>query len=342
MHCIGSFLHYMKLFIDIFCTVLYNCRQRKKPVNTPGCNLKGKRSMFFRLCISPLPTVTRVGHIKYRHGWTESYCHDDNDLIFVVSGEFSYDFADGTKVSVRSGCSHIIPEGTRYTIRAEGDCDFYFVHFTSVKPLSACSEQTVSDELQKMKLSQTKSQNEDKYTDELPVDIFINDVVFLGDRAESLRYRISRCEEFRLGSSPLDRLRLQNSFFNLLLTLSSVSSEALTDSRHQPAALLKITGFIEDNYTMPITLSGLSEEFGFSKQYIMRLFHDHLGTTVTHYVNCVKLRKSQDLLRFTGLSIAEVAYSLGFSSSYYFCRLFKAAYTVPPTEYQKSCRKNRG
>lgn len=292
--------------------------------------------MLYKLQISPLPHVVRVGHIKYRHGWTSSYCHSDHVIIHIVSGQFSYVFKDGRQEDVLAGCIHLIPAGTEYTVTAEGDCDFYYIHFSPDCPLTPVSESEAVERLQEMKQLQAEKRLNDLYDFPFPDSVYVSDRQFLGEASESVRYRLSRCDEYRRGTSPLDCLRLQNSFFNLLLTYSSVSVEALTDRRHQPAALLKLIGYVEDNYTRPITLAGLADEFGFSKQYIMRLFRDNLGTTVSHYVNGVKLRKAQDLLRFTGLSVGEVAYSLGYSSSYYFCRLFKEAFTLTPTEYQKS------
>ena len=67
----------------------------------------------------------------------------------------------------------------------------------------------------------------------------------------------------------------------------------------------------------------------------MRLFREQFGMTVTHYINEVKLRKSLDLLTFHSLSVSEVAYAVGFSSLYYFDRVFKKTYALTPSEYQK-------
>ena len=70
----------------------------------------------------------------------------------------------------------------------------------------------------------------------------------------------------------------------------------------------------------------------------MRLFREQFGMTVTHYINEVKLRKSLDLLTFHSLSVSEVAYAVGFSSLYYFDRVFKKTYALTPSEYQKRHR----
>ena len=96
-----------------------------------------------------------------------------------------------------------------------------------------------------------------------------------------------------------------------------------------------MTAYVRDNISGELSLSALSERFGYSKQYIMRLFRTHLGTTVSEYVNSVRMRRALDLLRSTGMSVGEVAYSLGYSSGYYFSRVFRATFSMSPSEYVK-------
>ena len=296
--------------------------------------------MIYRLKIAPLPDVITVGHIKYRHGWFCEYCHKMNVLIYVLSGEFIYDFADGHQVHVRAGSHLLIPRNTSYRVTAGDDCEFYYAHFELSEPLTPVTDEQALAAL----LDQTRSQRDSldgSYDKPYCSEIYLLETLYLGERGESVRYRLSRCEEYRSGYNALDRLRLINSFFNLLLTISATTEGRLLDTPKQSSTLVKLTGYIEENYTIPVSLEDLSDTFGLSKQYIMRLFRQQLGTTVSRYVNTVKLRKSLDLLRFTGLSVGEIAYSLGYSSSYYFCRLFKQYFNITPTEYQRSHPKSK-
>ncbi len=297
--------------------------------------------MLYRLSVAPLPDVTMVGHIKYQHGWFCDYCHKMNVLIYVLSGNFIFDFADAHHVSVLSGAYIIIPAGTRYRVRAGDDCEFYYIHFSSPEPLAPVSDEQAMAALLS-EISEQRRSLDGTYSTPYSRYIFLDSTQSLNERGETVRYRLSRCEEFRYGHDVLDRLRMINSFFNLLLTVSSTTSGHLLDTPHQSSTLLKLTRYIDENYTLPISLDDLAAHFGLSKQYIMRLFRTQLGTTVSRYVNTVKLRKSLDMLRLTGLSVAEIAYSLGYSSSYYFCRLFKQYFSLTPTEYQRSHPKDEG
>ena len=164
----------------------------------------------------------------------------------------------------------------------------------------------------------------------------MSDVTEVSGSLERTLYRFARIDETRHGTHELDRIRTANIFESLLITLSDDSTASLPRASVLPDSLTKILGFINKNYTRQITLSGLSLEFGYSKQYIIRLFREHLGTGTSDYVNSVKLRHAQDLLTFTGMSVSEVAYSLGYSSCYYFSRLFKKTFSMSPSEYRKT------
>ncbi|MCQ2428344.1 MAG: helix-turn-helix domain-containing protein [Clostridia bacterium] len=298
--------------------------------------------MIYRIPVGRLPDISMVGHLKYRNGWSADYCHRYNVIFYIHSGEFRYDFSDGKSYTVKAGCHHLIPKGVRYRVTAGDDCDFYYAHFYTDGDLVPVDGEEALEWLRKMKQDQEDAISCDVYPSAMPSVLFVADTIFHGDRGESIRYRFSRCEEYRYGHSPLDRLRLSHSFFNLLLTAASSTGSALLDAPKSPSTLTKITSYIGENYTKPISLAGLADEFGLSKQYIMRLFREQMGTTVSHYVNSLKLRKSLDLLRFTGLSISEVAYSLGYSSVYYFCRIFKKNYQITPSEYQRTHRIGTG
>ena len=100
-----------------------------------------------------------------------------------------------------------------------------------------------------------------------------------------------------------------------------------------PTALSRILLYIHEHYMAPLTLADLSEEFQLSRQYIMRLFQKYLSTTVTHYIQRVKLIRAQELLRYSNFRVNEVAQMLGFDNAYYFCRLFKRQFQMTPTEF---------
>lgn len=52
----------------------------------------------------------------------------------------------------------------------------------------------------------------------------------------------------------------------------------------------------------------------------------------------IKIDTSKELLRFTNLSIKEIANKVGFENSLYFSRLFKQETNLSPSEYRKKSK----
>ncbi len=291
--------------------------------------------MIYKFPIQTLPNVINVGHIRYASGWTNRYHHTRNTLFFVISGKFTYTFSSKRQVTLTAGTHLLVPANIPYTVTATEDCDYYFISFeTSEKIVSVTDEETaeiLNEESEKQRVARYQNYNcpPSNY-------IYISEAATHSANSSKLQYQISRCSNCRYGNSPLDRLRLLNSFHTLLLTLASDTSEQLLDMKHLSPTLIKLIRYIEENYTSPLSLQILSDQFSLSKQYIMRLFRQQFGITVTHYINEIRLRKSLELLTFHSLSISEVAYAVGFSSVYYFDRLFKNTYSITPTEYQQT------
>lgn len=291
--------------------------------------------MIYQIPVQPLPNVINVGHIRYSSGWSETYQHKCDTLLFVISGRFSFNFSSKHQVVLTAGMHLLIPSMVSYMVTAREDCDYYFISFHVSGRLSEIAEQEVVQILNDESEKQRRARNQE-YNTPPSSSIYIAETGYHGDQANKLQHQISRCAEFRHGSSPLDRMRLINSFFTLLLSLASTTGEQLLDTKQLSPTLIKLTRYIEENYTSQLSLQVLSSHFSMSKQYIMRLFREQFGMTVTHYINEVRLRKSLELLTFHPLSISEIAYAVGFSSLYYFDRLFKNTYAITPTEYQRT------
>ncbi len=61
--------------------------------------------------------------------------------------------------------------------------------------------------------------------------------------------------------------------------------------------------------------------------------------TIPEYINCVRIRIGEGLLKNHDLNITEIAYHLGYESLDHFTRIFKKIHGVTPREYRdKSLR----
>jgi AraC-like DNA-binding protein len=93
--------------------------------------------------------------------------------------------------------------------------------------------------------------------------------------------------------------------------------------------------YIEDNYMNDISLSDVAKSVGFSEFYFSRIFKDITEKNFSHYLNEYRIKKAEHLMVSSGMSIAEIAYNVGFNSIVTFNRSFKGIKGCSPSVYKK-------
>jgi len=78
----------------------------------------------------------------------------------------------------------------------------------------------------------------------------------------------------------------------------------------------------------------LCKEMGLSRIQLYRKVKALLGGTVNEYIQTIRLNKACHALQQPGVSVADIAYQVGFSSPTYFSTAFKARYGLSPLEYR--------
>ena len=108
--------------------------------------------------------------------------------------------------------------------------------------------------------------------------------------------------------------------------------EASSESKRseQPDAIVRALAYIESNLHAPMQIEELAAECFISKQHLIRLFRAHLGTTPARYLWNVRTTKGAELLRDTGLAVAEIAHHVGFQSPFHFSRLIRQQFGESP------------
>lgn len=82
------------------------------------------------------------------------------------------------------------------------------------------------------------------------------------------------------------------------------------------------------------TVEELALALGFSRPQLYRKVKAVLGTSVTDYIQLVRLRRARELLLDETLTVTAVAYEVGYTSHSYFSNSFKARYQVSPSEFR--------
>jgi signal transduction histidine kinase/ligand-binding sensor domain-containing protein/DNA-binding response OmpR family regulator len=101
--------------------------------------------------------------------------------------------------------------------------------------------------------------------------------------------------------------------------------------------------YLEENLTNPeLSVEELSRHVGMSRSSLYNKILEITGQTPVEFIRSYKLDKAAVLLEKSDMNIAQIAYSVGFSTPNYFAKSFKTKFNMLPSEYINKMRKNDG
>lgn len=77
-----------------------------------------------------------------------------------------------------------------------------------------------------------------------------------------------------------------------------------------------------------------------SREHLARSLKKYYGTTITEYINELRINYASNLLINTNTPVLDICFECGFSSVSYFYKIFKNFYHLSPTEFRKQYSKN--
>ncbi|WP_308638208.1 AraC family transcriptional regulator [Paenibacillus silvisoli] len=132
---------------------------------------------------------------------------------------------------------------------------------------------------------------------------------------------------------------------SLLLSFPGVFCKPLQQTewqapRRSSSALLKQAKlFITDNLSDDdLSLDKVAAQINLSPRHLSRLFSSGVHESYTDYVRKQRVRRAAELLRYSELSIKEIAERTGFGSVHYFARTFRALMHITPARFRDNAR----
>lgn len=96
----------------------------------------------------------------------------------------------------------------------------------------------------------------------------------------------------------------------------------------------KMIGFIQAHYAEDVSLQDIANSASISRSEASRCFQSYLNTSPVNYLLKYRVERSMQLLRDNNLTVEAVALECGFSSSAYFCKLFRSYTGMTPKQYR--------
>lgn len=125
-------------------------------------------------------------------------------------------------------------------------------------------------------------------------------------------------------------------FFSLMTYLKSFSIECISSPTD---VITRTVKYINQNFSLPITLDDICKEVNMSKYYFCRKFKDTVGITAMQYLLNTRLASAKVFLVDSNKSISEISEQCGFSSVSYFCQIFKKYNDISPSAYRKASKQ---
>lgn len=246
-------------------------------------------------------TITRVNNVY--HARTDTWAmprpapRSQSGLVYFVQGSITYHFPEGDWTAA-AGDALVLPKGLCYCGKKETPMQEYYVIDFDAGP--------------------------DAGLEALALPHGMKNV-------EETGRLFRQCEENWRRGSLQSTLQCRGNTYAILAELIAVHHR----DRRQSAQMERILSYLREHYTDPgLDVEGLSRAFHISASQMRRLFHDALGISPLQYILKLRMELAQNLLRHECLPVSEVAARAGFSSEFYFSRLFKQRMGIPPSAFR--------
>ncbi len=95
----------------------------------------------------------------------------------------------------------------------------------------------------------------------------------------------------------------------------------------------KMICYIQEHYAEDVSLQDIANSASISRSEASRCFQSYLHTSPVSYLLKYRVERSMQLLRDNNMTVEAVALECGFSSSAYFCKIFRSHTGMTPKQY---------
>ncbi len=107
---------------------------------------------------------------------------------------------------------------------------------------------------------------------------------------------------------------------------------------HPDEDIVQAQIWLQQHVQKPVVLADVARKFGMSVRTFNRRFKDATGKTPSQYLQELRIDMAKDLLRTSNLSIAEIAWQVGYQDMSYFAQLFRKMLATTPGQYRATVR----
>ncbi|MDD2979672.1 MAG: AraC family transcriptional regulator [Hespellia sp.] len=149
-----------------------------------------------------------------------------------------------------------------------------------------------------------------------------------------IKTQLNQIFELR-GNNYEDAVAMAGALYTLLAGFMRYADKKDSEKDLQFTYMEKAKDYIETSYSYPITVEEIAEYVGVSRSHLYRSFQTYMHQSPKEYLTQFRLKRACHLLKETQLSIASIAYSVGFENNLYFSKAFKLQKKTSPSQYRQ-------
>jgi AraC-like DNA-binding protein len=274
--------------------------------------------------------LLHVGFIGLDHHWQYDKVISPFSRLYLITGGEGWVFHNDNKYELKPGNLYLIPSYTYSRYHCDTFLEQYYIHFIdgmaggfSVYETVQTHYQNVAEKLDYQLCAKLLELNPNRTVADIDPQQYDN-------KPELLSFNLPDSHQSLSNYGQTQGILMQ--LFSRFLSDEGTSGIRRYKSFHQLTGALQ---FIHQHLHEKITIEQLAAILHLQVDYFSRLFLEVVGVRPMEYIHNKRLERAQLLLTTSSASLKEIAQRVGIPNIYYFSRLFKRKYTIPPGEYRK-------
>lgn len=276
--------------------------------------------------------VLHMDFVQLGSEWQYNHVISPFSRLYLITAGEGWVFHNEHKYTLKPGYLYLIPSFTYSRYHCDTYLEQYFVHILdvmegglSIFDLATFCYECPANELDRSLMARLLALNSAR-------KLTRQDPKAYDNRPELLSFNQSRLDKEGLQSS----IESQGILLQLFARFLDSESAGQVQKTKTLSQLGQVLQYIHTHLDQKLTVEQLAAERNMNVDYFSRKFLELVGVRPVDYIISKRLERAQLLLTTTDTSLKEIAELVGISNIYYFSRLFKGRFGVPPSQYRKT------
>lgn len=161
-------------------------------------------------------------------------------------------------------------------------------------------------------------------------------MILLADRYRRHGYEIPEKLREELYPYSLEKCMTRQEVQKKLYEHTGMLYEKIAKEAKKKDLAEQVVEYLERHYTEEINFNDLAGEFFLAPNYLYRKFKEKKQMTVMQYLEEIRMKKAEELLKTTSYNVTDIAVQTGYADPNYFTRIFKKKFGITPREFRNN------